>query len=167
MKKNILSISTVLLLIFISCGQGSKKASEYNDLIMTYVNISTLVQNDFFDQTDGHNLDSLMITQKNFSEKTKECLNEIKRAESFAGKKEFLSAAISFVKTLNSLADNEAKQMTDIMIKDTASITAEDIQTVEKLNARLNEESNRASEEIESTQEAFVKEWKFEVGKKD
>ena len=167
MKKIILSISPLVFLVFISCGSGAKKASEYNDKIMTYVNISTMVQNDFFDQTDGHNLDSLVLTQKHFSEKTKECLNEINRKESFAGRKEFLSAAINFVKTLNSLADNEAKQMTEIMNKDTAAITNSDVQTVEKLNTKLNEESNRASEEISIAQEAFVKEWKFEVGKKD
>jgi hypothetical protein len=165
MKKIILSISALLFLTLVSCGPGAKQALAYNDHLMTYVNIATLVQNDFFDQTDGHNMDSLVITQKHFSEKTKECLDEISKVEAFAEKKEFLNAAIGFVKTLNSLADNEGKQMTDIMTKDTVSITGEDIKKVEDLSTKLNDESNRVSKEIVDAQEAFAKEWKFEIGK--
>lgn len=164
MKKIILSISALMFLTLVSCGPGAKDALAYNDSIMSIVNKATLAQNDFFEQTDGHNLDSLALIQKQYSEKSKLCVDEISKVGAFADKKEFLDAAINFVKSLNAMADNEGKQMMEIMVKDTASITDEDIHTVEALNTKLNDESNKVSKEIADAQQAFSKEWKFEIG---
>ena len=164
MKKIILSIGALGFLALVSCGPSAKDALAYNDNIMSIVNKATIAQNDFFEQTDGHNLDSLMLIQKQYSEKSKACLDEITKLTAFADKKEFLDAAINFVKSANTMADNEGKQMMEIMVKDTASITDEDIHTVEVLNEKINAESNKVSKEITDAQQAFAKEWKFEIG---
>ena len=163
MKKIILSISAFVMLAFVSCGPSAKDAVAYNDNIMTIVNKVTLAQNDFFDQTDGHNMDSLVISLKSYSERSKAGLDEINKLTPFAEKKEYLDAAINFVKSLNALADNEGKQMVEIMTKDTAAITEADVKMVEDLSNKLNDESNKVTKAIEEAQNAFKAEWKFEI----
>ena len=163
MKKIILSISAFVILAFVSCGPSTKDAVAYNDNIMTIVNKVTLAQNDFFDQTDGHNMDSLVISLKSYSERSKAGLDEINKLTPFAEKKEYLDAAINFVKSLNALADNEGKQMVEIMTKDTAAITEADVKMVEDLSNKLNDESNKVTKAIEEAQAAFKNEWKFEI----
>lgn len=163
MKKITLSIGTFVTLAFVSCGPTAKDAVVYNDQIMTIVNNVTLAQNNFFDQTDGHNMDSLVITLKSYSEKSKVGLEEINKLAPFAEKREYLDAAINFVKSLNALADNESKQMVEIMTKDSASVTEADVTKVGELSDKLNAESERVSKAVEDAQTAFKNEWKFEV----
>lgn len=165
MKKLIFSLGSLGLLALVSCEPGTKDALAYNDRIMEIVNIATLSQNNFFDQTDGHNMDSLAIAQRHYSEASKKCMDDINKVDGFAGKKEYLNAAINFVKTLHVMADNEAKQMVDIMTKDTSQVTEADISKVEELITKLDEESKRVSQEVVDAQQAFSKEWKFEIGK--
>lgn len=165
MKKFIFSLGSLGLLALISCEPGTKDALAYNDRIMEIVNIATLSQNNFFDQTDGHNMDSLKITQREYSAVSKKCFDNINKVDGFAGKKDYLTAAINFVKTLNAMADSEAKQMVDIMTKDTAQVTEADISKVEELITKLDEETNKVSQEVVDAQAAFSKEWKFEIGK--
>lgn len=161
MKKHIfLSCLSVSL---ISCGPSSKEAIFYNDGIMGIVNKVTVAQNNFFDQTDGHNIDSLVICQKLYAQKSKESLDEIAKLNAFANKTGYLDAAKVFVNTLNSLANNEAKQMVEIMTKDTSSVTELDIKTVSDLSDKLNKETDEATKLIEDAQQQFVKEWKFEL----
>lgn len=84
MKKHIfLSCLSVSL---ISCGPSSKEAIFYNDGIMEIVNKVTVAQNNFFDQTDGHNIDSLVICQKLYAQKSKESLDEIAKLNAFDNK---------------------------------------------------------------------------------
>lgn len=163
MKKITLSIGALVMLAFVSCGPTAKDAVAYNDQIMTIVNKVTLAQNDFFDQTDGHNMDSLSITLKSYSEKSKAGLDEINKLTPFAEKREYLDAAINFVKSLNALADNESKQMVEIMSKDSAAVTEADVAKVEELSDKLNAESEKVSKAIEDAQTAFKNEWKFEI----
>ncbi len=163
MKKITLSISALVMLAFVSCGPTAKDAVAYNDNIMTIVNNVTLAQNDFFDQTDGHNMDSLVLTLKTYSAKSKTGLDEINKLAPFAEKREFLDAAVNFVKTLNALADNESKQMVEIMTKDSAAVTEAYVTKVEELSDKLNSESEKVSKVIEDAQTAFKNEWKFEI----
>lgn len=163
MKKTIFSISAFVILAFVSCGPSSEEAVAYNDNIMAIVNKVTLAQNDFFDQTDGHNMDSLVISLKSYSEKSKAGLDEINKLAPFAEKREYLDAAINFVKSLNALADKEGKQMVEIMTKDTAAITEADVEMVEQLSNKLNDESEKVSKEVEDAQNAFKTQWKFEI----
>ena len=163
MRKITLSISVLVMLAFVSCGPTAKDAVTYNDQIMTIVNKVTLAQNDFFDQTDGHNMDSLAISLKAYSEKSKVGLDEINKLAPFAEKREYLDAAINFVKSLNALADNESKQMVEIMSKDSAAVTEADVTKVEELSDKLNAESEKVSKAIEDAQTAFKNEWKFEI----
>jgi len=156
-------MSACAMLAFASCGPSANDAVAYNDNIMAIVNKVTLAQNDFFDQTDGHNLDSLVITLKSYSEKSKVGLDEINKLAPFAEKREFLDAAVDFVKTLGALADNESKQMVEIMTKDSAAVTEADVTKVEELSNKLNSESERVSKAIENAQTAFKNEWKFEI----
>ncbi|MCD6017937.1 MAG: hypothetical protein K0S53_1058 [Bacteroidetes bacterium] len=165
MKKLIYSIGALGLLALVSCGPGTKDALAYNDKIMDIVNIATLAQNNFFDQTDGHNMDSLKLTQSHYSEASKKCVEDINKMDGFADKKDYLNAAIKFVKTLDVMADNEAKQMVDIMTKDTSEVTDADISKVEELITKLDEETKKVSQEVVDAQQAFSKEWKFEIGK--
>ena len=104
MKKITLSISALVMLAFVSCGPTTKDAVVYNDNIMTIVNKVTLAQNDFFDQTDGHNMDSLVISLKSYSEKSKAGLDEINKLAPFAEKKEYLEAAINFCEIIKRLS---------------------------------------------------------------
>ncbi len=163
MKKITLSIGALVMFAFVSCGPTTKDAVAYNDNIMAIVNKVTLAQNEFFDQTDGHNMDSLVISLKQYSEKSKASLDEINKIGPFAEKKEYVDAAISFVKSLNAMADNEGKQMVEIMTKDTAAITEVDVEMVEQLSNKLNDESDKVSKAVEEAQNAFKTQWKFEV----
>ncbi len=165
MIKISLPICALLFFSLVSCGPTSKNALAYNEQIMDIVNLATLSQNNFFDLTDGHNMDSLIIAQRHYSEATGKCYNDINRIDAFGGNKEYLNAAINFVKTLNQMADNEAKQMVSIMSKDTADVTEADIFKVKELLAKLEQESERTSKEVVDAQQTFSEEWKFEIAK--
>ena len=163
MKKIILSISALVALTLVSCGPSAKDALAYNDKVMTIVNNATLAQNSFLDQIDGHNIDSLKIAYKLYSDKSKECFGEITKVPAFADKKEFLDAATSFVKTLGDIADNQGKQMVEIMSKDSASVTEDDTRKVQELAAKFDEENDKVTKIILDAQQAFSKQWKFEI----
>lgn len=98
-----------------------------------------------------------------YAQKSKESLDEIAKLNAFDNKTGYLDAAKVFVNTLNSLANNEAKQMVEIMMKDSASVTELDIKTVSDLSDKLNKETDEATKLIEDAQQQFVKEWKFEL----
>ena len=53
--------------------------------------------------------------------------------------------------------------MVDIMSKDSAQITQEDLDKIDILAARFDEDYGKAYDKISAAQEKFAKEWKFEL----
>jgi hypothetical protein len=165
MTKIFFTTLLILTLIFISCGPTSKSALEYNDRIMGIVNLATLAQNNFFDQTDGHNLDSLIINQKHYAEASKKCVDDISKLAAFADNNDYLEAATRYVEKLNEMANNEAKEMVTIMTKASDDITEADISKVEQLVNKLDSKTKEASDDVEKAQRKFSEEWKFEINR--
>lgn len=165
MKKIALSIGALVMLALVSCGPSTKDAVAYNDKIMDIVNNLTATHNAFLNQMDGHNIDSLKITQQQFSEKAKASLEEVGKLGAFAEKKEFLDAATEYFKTISSMADVEGKQMVEIMSKDSAQVTMEDVAKVEELGTKFDADYEKTFNMIQEAQKKFAAEYKFEIEK--
>ena len=81
----------------------------------------------------------------------------------FADKREYLDASIEYFKVVKGLADNEGKSMVEIMTKDSAQITDADITKVNELAAKFDSEYEKVLGKVQKAQEAFAKEWKFDL----
>ena len=163
MKKLILSLSVAVTLVLTSCGPTQNDAIKYNDQIVAIQKSLLPVHQAFIDQIDGHDKDSLKLTQGQFSSKAKNCLDECQGMKDFGGKREYLDAAIDYFKVLQGLADNEGKQIMEIMTKDSAQVTEKDITDVTAFAAKFDSEYARILQKAQDAQAVFSKEWKFEV----
>src|ERR1700741_1348452 len=123
MKKLILSISTILTLVLSSCGPSQNDAIKYNDQIVSIQKSLLPPHEAFINQFDGHNLDSLKITHGIFMAKAKSSLEECQKMTDFNGKREYLESALDYFKTIQGLADNEGKQLVQILTKDSSQVT--------------------------------------------
>lgn len=163
MKKTILSIYAASALLFAGCGPGQQEAVKYNDSFIAIETALTPVYNAFIRQTDGHNIDSLKLTYQAFAAKTRNCLEEVRKIQPFAEKRDYLDAIIAYFTTLNNLAQTEARQMVDLMSKDSTLITEEDLANAGKYADQFNASYEQALKAAQQAQAAFAKEWKFKV----
>ena len=159
--KNITSI--FLLTLFAACAPTQNEAIAYNDSIMTIVDDLIIKHTLLLDQIDGHNLDSLKITHKLFTEKAKVSLDSCKKITPFNDDKDYLNAAINYFTTLNSLANNEAKEMVEIMLKDSSNIGQLDLDKINELAETFDEKYGEVYDKILEAQIKFAKKWKFKL----
>ncbi len=165
MKKITLLFGFFALMMLVACGPGRNAAVKYNDHIMDIVNKLTLSHNGFLNQIDGHNIDSLKMVHKMFSDDSKASLAEVNKVEAFAEKTAYRDAAVAYFTTLNSIADNEGKQMVEIMVKDSMDITEADLAKITELATKFDADYEKAFNAIVAAQLNFAKEWKFEIDK--
>lgn len=165
MKKIALSIGALVMFLMVSCGPSAKDAVAYNDKIMDLINALTVTHNAFLGQIDGHNVDSLKMTQKMFADKAKTSLEEVNTLGAFAEKKEYLDAAVEYFTTINSLVSNEGMQAVEIMSKDSTQITVEDVDKMQALGTKFDADYEKTYNMIQAAQAKFASEWKFELAK--
>jgi hypothetical protein len=165
MKKTILFAFVLITssVILVSCGPTKDDAIKYNDRLVDINAGLTAAQDAFFNQLDAHNVDSLKITLSQFSAKSKNSLEEVEKIGPFNEKKEYLDAALSYFKTINGLAEKEAKEITEILSKDTAQITEDDYGKAEEIANKLDSEYDKCFAQFQTAQEKFAAEWKFEI----
>jgi hypothetical protein len=163
MKKMILSSLVVLGLTLTSCGPNQKDALKYNDEIVAVQKSLTPIHEAFIDQLDGHNIDSLKITHGNFAANAKSSLETAEKMQPFGDKREYLDAAISYFKVVKGLAENEGKSMVEIMSKDSTQMTETDVAKINELAAKFDSEYEKILGTVQKAQEAFAKEWKFDL----
>lgn len=166
MKKVLLSALVVLGLTLTSCGPSQKDALKYNDEIVAIQKNLTPVHEAFIDQLDGHNPDSLKLTHGNFAASAKSSLESCEKMQPFNDKRDYLDAAISYFKVVKGLADNEGKNMVDIMSKDSTQVTEDDVNKINELAAKFDSEYEKVLGTVQKAQEAFAKEWKFDLVEK-
>ena len=162
MKKVILTLA-VASALFTSCGPSQNDAIAYNDKIVDIQKALLPVQDACVDQIDGHNKDSLKIVQAQFSEKSKNALEECQKLKDFNGKREYLDASLDYFKVTQSLADNEGKQIMQIMTKDSSQVTEKDASDVTAFATKFDAEYTKVLKKVQDAQVAFAKEWKFEI----
>ncbi len=163
MKKVILSALVVLGLTLTSCGPTQKDALKYNDEVVAIQKALTPVHEAFIDQLDGHNIDSLKWAHSNFSANAKSSLEAAEKMGPFADKREYLDAAIAYFKVVKGLADNEGKSMVEIMSKDSTQMTEADVDKINQLAEKFDTEYEKTLGDVQRAQEAFAKEWKFDL----
>jgi hypothetical protein len=163
MKKVILSALVVLGLTITSCGPSQKDALKYNDEIVSVQKALTPIHEAFIDQLDGHNPDSLKLTHSNFAAGAKSSLETAEKMQPFNEKRDYLDAVISYFKVVKGLADNEGKSMVEIMSKDSTQFTEEDVNKINELAAKFDGDYEKILGRVQSAQEAFAKEWKFDL----
>lgn len=163
MQKLILSALVVLGLTLTSCGPSQKDALKYNDEIVAIQKALTPVHEAFIDQLDGHNPDSLKLTHSNFTAGAKSSLESCEKMQPFNEKRDYLDAAISYFKIVKGLADNEGKSMVEIMTKDSTQITEADVNKINELATKFDSDYEKILGTVQQAQEAFAKEWKFDL----
>ncbi len=168
MKKTTIITCAFLMLLLSACGPTQNQAIKYNDSIMKLIDALTIEHTSFIDQIDGHNIDSLKLTHAQFVAKAKESLEASKKIGPFGDKTEFIDVTLDYFNTLNSIANTEGKQMVEIMSKDSTQITQEDLDKIDVLAAKFDDDYGKAYDKISAVQEKFAKEWNFELiaGKK-
>lgn len=162
MNKIILSVS-ILATLLVACKPSTDEAIAYNDKIMGIVNKLTDTHNAFLYQIDGHNIDSLKITQEVFSKTAKVSVEEASKIEGFNNSKEFSDAAVNYFKTMSAMVDNEAKQLVEVMSKDSTQITEQDVAKVQELATKFDAIYEKSFNELEQKQQKFATEWKFKL----
>lgn len=166
MKKIILSALVVFGLTLTSCGPSQKDALKYNDEIVAIQKNLTPIHEAFIDQLDGHNPDSLKLTHSNFSASANSSLGSVEKMQPFNEKRDYLDAAISYFKVVKGLADNEGKSMVEIMTKDSTQVTDDDVNKINELAAKFDGDYEKILGTVQTAQEAFAKEWKFDLVEK-
>ena len=161
MKKTLFFTSAALLLVLTSCGPSKSDAVKYNDSIMTIVDGLKVDHVLFLDQMDGHNVDSLKITQKLFEEKAKSSLESSEKIGPFADKKEFSDVTHEYFNTLNSLAVTEGPQLVAIMSKDSTQLTQADLDKVTELASAFDDKYGKVYDKLKAEQVKFSTEWGF------
>lgn len=117
----------------------------------------------FVDQLDGHNMDSLRLVHKKFSEKAAAHLKASKAMKPFDEKNEFGNAAVEYFTALDDMANNDGKQIVEIMSKDSTQLTQEDIDKATALSEKFDATYDKAYSKIEAAQLKFSKDWKFDL----
>jgi len=163
MKKIILSALVVLGFVLTSCGPTQKDALKYNDEIVAVQKNLTPIHEAFIDQLDGHNIDSLKYAHAKFTEGAALSLAACEKMEPFAEKRAYLDAAISYFKVVKGLAENEGKSLVEIMTKDSTQVTDDDVSKVNTLAEKFDSEYEKVLTAVQFAQEAFAKEWKFDL----
>jgi hypothetical protein len=164
MKKVILAAGVFVSAFMItSCGPSQKDAIKFNDELIAIQKSLMPVHEGFIDQLDGHNLDSLKIMNTVFMERTKTALEACEKLQPINEKREYLDAALEYFKTMNTLSLNEGKMMAELMMKDSTQITEADIAKYDEYAGKFDSEYNRVFGKIQQAQEAFAKEWKFQL----
>ena len=166
MKKVIVSALVVLGLTLTSCGPSQKDALKYNDEIVAVQKALTPIHEAFIDQLDGHNTDSLKLTHANFASSAKSSLETCEKIQPFNEKRDYLDAAISYFKVVKGLADNEGKTMVEIMSKDSTQVTEADVNKINELASKFDGDYEKILGTVQSAQQAFAKEWKFDLVEK-
>jgi hypothetical protein len=163
MRKILVLAMFVIGIAVTSCGPSQKDALKYNDDIVSIQKGLTPVHEAFIDQLDGHNVDSLKMAHNNFMSSAKSSLEACEKMGPFGDKREYLDAAIEYFKVVKGLADNEGTNMVQIMSKDSTQITDEDINKVNEVAGKFDSEYEKILAKVQAAQEAFAKEWKFEL----
>lgn len=158
-----LTTCVVLGLTLTSCGPSQKDALKYNDEIVAVQKALTPIHEAFIDQLDGHNPDSLKLTHSNFAASAKSSLETCEKMQPFGDKRDYLDAAISYFKVVKGLAENEGKSMVEIMSKDSTQVTEEDVNKINELATKFDGDYEKILGTVQSAQEAFAKEWKFDL----
>ncbi len=160
--KKLLLVAGLTVFLF-SCGPTQNEAIKYNDAIMDMIDNLAVEHTLFLNQIDGHNIDSLQLTHKLFAAKAKSSLEESNKIAPFANKKEFSDVAHEYFTALNSIANNEGKEMVDIMSKDSTQITQADLDKINALATKFDADYSKVYDKIRAEQIRFSKEWHFDL----
>lgn len=161
MKKITTAICLVIVFLLSACGPTRDEAVSYNDSIMNIIDSLSMEHTLLLEQIDGHNIDSLKITHTLFTEKAKASLERSKKILPFAEKKEFCNAAVIYFSAMVSLADNEVKQMVEIMEKGQTKISQFDLDKINFLASAFDEAYGLVYDKILAVQIQFAKDWNF------
>jgi hypothetical protein len=163
MKKNNLFVIALLTIVFTSCGPTQDHAIKYNDSIVSIIDGLNINQNLFMNQLDGHNIDSLKITHTLFVAKTKASLEDLTKVKPFEGKNELGSTATSLFTLLNNFTNGDAKQMVELLSKDSTMYTQQDDDKIQELAEKFDDEYGKAYDKLDKAQKEFSNEWKFDL----
>jgi uncharacterized protein YueI len=161
MKKTLVSLSALLALS--SCGPTTNDAVKYNDSIIDWVDHVKEPQEKLIDQLDGHNIDSLKITQLAFANASEESSKALEGIKAFDDKTEYLDAAKKFIMEIKSLSDNEVKSLANVLMKDSLSISEEDVKIAEKSWVSFDSKYEKAFNEFAEAQKQFAVKWNFKL----
>jgi len=162
MKKLILILGTLTFMLT-SCGPTKDDAIKYNDSIIDITDKLTEMQKLFVNQLDGHNIDSLKITHELFVQQAEICSENLAKVKIFEGKNEFGKAASDFIAKVVTVANNEGKEMVELLIKLDEEYTNEDFEKLNNLAETMDEKNDKAFKYLEKEQIAFSKEWNFKL----
>lgn len=167
MKKNNLVGIVLLAIGMASCGPNQNQAIKYNDSVISIIDGVNINQNLFMNQLDGHNIDSLKITHTLFAAKTKASLENLSKVKPFEGKNELGNTATTLFTMLNNFTAGDAKQMVELLTKDSTMYTQQDDDKVQELAKKFDDEYSIAYDKLDKAQKEFSKEWKFDLIKED
>lgn len=161
MKKTFLSFAVLVALS--ACGPNTNDAVKYNDLIIDWVDHVKEPQQSLINQLDGHNIDSLKITQLAFTKSIEESVKALEGLQAFDNSSDYLGAAKKFIGDLKSLSDNEVKLMANILMKDSLSISEEDVKMAEESGTKFDTKYEKAFNEFAEAQKQFAVKWNFKL----
>ena len=164
--KKLLPALVVLGLTLTSCGPTKKDALKYNEEIVNVQKALTPIHEAFIDQLDGHNVDSLKIVYNYFNASARTSLETCEKMQPFNDKRDYLDAAITYFKVMKSITENEGKNMTDIMSKDSTQVAPDDETKYNDYATKFDSDYEKALETVQKAQEVFAKEWKLDLVEK-
>jgi hypothetical protein len=161
--KKIILVTGTLIFMLTSCGPTQQDAIKYNDSIIDITDKLTEMQDLFINQLDGHNVDSLKITHELFVKQTEISSEHLAKLKIFEDKNDFGKAASDFIATVNSIANNESKEIVELLSKDAEQFTDEDPEKLNNLASMMDEKYEKAFKHFQKVQISFSKKWNFKL----
>ncbi len=158
--KKIILFSAICSFLF-SCKPTTNDAIKYNDNVIQIIEAVTKTQNNFLLQVDGHNIDSLKITQSLFVAASANAVAKAKVLQTFDNGSEFSDAAKSYVNEINFLANIEAKKLVELIAQDSTDFSEEQAAEIKKTAETYDAKYNIAYTKINEAQKVFSKKYGF------
>lgn len=165
-KLNTLLVAAATTLLLVACKHTptAEEARKYNDDLIGIEHPLSEKENTFIDQlSGGKTAEEIKTAYEALVKQSKEAVDAANKMEGFDNSTAYLDAAKEYFKTINSITENEYKEMAALASKTQEEITEADSKKYEELVTAVQEKSDKLLEKIQSEQKVFADKYKFEI----
>ncbi|MCX7736420.1 MAG: hypothetical protein N2319_06870 [Candidatus Kapabacteria bacterium] len=155
------------LIIFFSCSSQRKDAIEYNDKIINEQNKiieKAITFTSSFETRNYNTIDSLRLLLLSQIESS---IEEVSKMQAFDGYDSLRLAALDLFNFYKKVYENEFKEITQIITKDSLEITEDDIIRHNILTRKIKNEEIIFDNNFQKTQQSFAKKYNLNINRNE
>lgn len=165
MKRNIIFL--LIFLIFISCSSERKEAIEYNDKIISEQNKIIEKAIDFTSSFETRNYGMIDSIRQILLLQIDKAIGEVSKMDSFEGYDSLRLAALDLFNFYKKVYENEFKEITQIITKDSLSISEDDIIRHNILTRKIKNEEITYDNNFQKAQQSFAKKYNLNINRNE